>query len=144
MTTMGIIELSVAKLRERGDPFKGCFWLGLDQPLTIEEVDAAIESGNLVPPTNPDDSWAAGIHPDLDCDREGHAGRIAWFVVHGWNDPLAVDVGVPSLGCCPAWLVGDGNHRFSAAIYRGDHTVRAIVDGDVKIIEQLLATQETE
>ena len=59
MTTIGVIELSVVKLRERCDPFKG-FWLGLDQPLTIEEVDAAIESGNLVPPTNPDDSWAAG------------------------------------------------------------------------------------
>lgn len=49
---MGIIELSVAKLRERCDPFAGCCWCGLDRPITVEDVYAAIRDDNLAPPVN--------------------------------------------------------------------------------------------
>lgn len=48
--TSGTIELSVAKLRERCDPFAGCCWRGLDRPITVEEVGAAIKDDNLLPP----------------------------------------------------------------------------------------------
>lgn len=130
---MGVIELSVAKLQERCDPFAGCCWCGLDRPITVRDVYAAIRDDNLAPPVN------AAFGKDND-DRERHVARVAWFVVHGWDEPLGVDVGVPSLGCCPAWPVIDGNHRWAAAIYRDDRTVRAKVDGAVDEIEKLVDT----
>ena len=143
VTTMGIIELSVAKLRERCDPFAGCCWPGLDRPITVEDVYAAIRDDNLAPPgTDAFGEDAAGVWTVASrSSREGHVSRIAWFVVNGWDEPLGVDVGVPSMGCCPVWLMIDGNHRWAAAVYRGDRTIRANVDGAVSEIEKFVATE---
>ncbi len=129
--TNGVIELSVAKLREWCDPFVDYCWCGLDRPITREEVGEAIKNDNLVPLVNFD------FGKDND-DREHHVARIAWFVVHGWEEPLGIDVGVPSMGCCIAWPVIDGNHRWAAAIYRDDHTIRAEASGAVDEIEKLM------
>ncbi len=84
----------------------------------------------------------SGRRADDEDDRKGHAARIAWFVVHGWDDPLGVDVGVPSMGCRPAWLVVNGNHRWVAAVHRGGRTVRAEADGAVDKIEKLMDPPE--
>ena len=143
--TMGIIELSVAKLRERCDPFAGCCWPGLDRPITVEDVYAAIRDDNLAPPGTDafgEDATGKMWTVASRSSREGHVSRIAWFVVHGWDEPLGVDVGVPSLGCRPIWLVIDGNHRWAAAICRGDRTISAVVDGSVDEIEKLVAAQD--
>ena len=131
MDADGISNLSVAKLQERCDPFTGCCWSGLDKPITIEEVTEALDKNNLTPPQ----SYASGKDND---DRKRHAERIAWFVLRGWNTPIGVDVGVPTMGCCPAWPVVDGNHRLAAAIYRGNLTIRAEVSGAVEEINTLI------
>ncbi|KSQ21817.1 hypothetical protein APB26_32740 [Pseudomonas aeruginosa] len=48
------------------------------------------------------------------------------------TDPIAIDVGVPVLGYWgPSWMITDGNHRLAAAIYRGDTTISALVDGQM-------------
>ena len=66
-----------------------------------------------------------------------HAGRIAYLVRNPALDPIAVDVGIPSLGYPgPAWGVLDGNHRLAAAAFRGDDTIEAEVDGEVAWIAE--------
>ena len=67
-----------------------------------------------------------------------HAARVAWFVMHGWPDAIQIDVGVPALGCVVKWPVVDGNHRFAAAIYRGDPHIEAEVSGEVRYARELL------
>ena len=62
---------------------------------------------------------------------DDHAGRIAYFVVHGSADPIHIDVGVPALGCHVDWLVEDGNHRLAAAIYARRRLIVASVGGQL-------------
>lgn len=83
------------------------------------------------------DLYAQPLHGNPDVAAELHAGRIAYFVVHGWADTIGIDVGVPSLGCHIAWPVQDGNHRLAAAIYRGDETILADIDGSVNYAAEL-------
>lgn len=65
-------------------------------------------------------------------DGEDHAGRIAYLVRNRASDPISIDVGCPALGYWgPKWMVVDGNHRLAAAIYRGDLTISALVDGQL-------------
>lgn len=121
----------VARLRGVCDPFAGvCWWQDLDRPLTLAEVHRAAP----VPPSKAWDAW-----PPPPCPRETHAGRVRWFVEHGWRTPIAVDVGVPNLGCHVSWPVIDGNHRFAAAIVRGDARIRADFAGDVRLVRRYAA-----
>lgn len=63
---------------------------------------------------------------------DDHAARIAYLVENPATDPIAIDVGVPALGYWgPSWMITDGNHRLAAAIYRGDATILALVDGQM-------------
>lgn len=63
---------------------------------------------------------------------DDHAARIAYLVENPATDPIAIDVGVPVLGYWgPSWMITDGNHRLAAAIYRGDTTISALVDGQM-------------
>ena len=48
-----------------------------------------------------------------------HAKRIAFFVVHGWNDPIVLR----SDGC----TIEDGLHRLKAALYKGVPEVEVTV-----------------
>lgn len=72
-----------------------------------------------------------------DLDYAYHAERIAYLVVHGWDDPIEIDVGVPSMGCHVGWPVLDGNHRLYAAMYRGDPEIRATVSGSLDYMQEL-------
>ncbi len=63
--------------------------------------------------------------------RLGHIETIASFAAGGWGDPIELDVGVPSLGFNPAWVICDGNHRFAAAIVLGHDTIAAHASGSV-------------
>lgn len=66
--------------------------------------------------------------------------RIAYFVVHGWTEPLDMDVGVPSFSCRPSWPTeDDSTHKLLAAYYLGKESVEADVAGEQTAIEYLCA-----
>lgn len=66
-----------------------------------------------------------------------HAARIAYFVLHESKDPIEIDVGVPSLGYWPDWIIGDGNHRTAAAIYARRPFIKAYVAGELDYAQKL-------
>lgn len=98
------------------NPFKGC-WMELSKPLAYFEVEEVLADGleQLHPPFA--SAYSLSRLPELQV-RQMHAEKVAWFVRHGFQHPLQVDVGVPSLGCHVSYIVDDGNHRLAAAIYR--------------------------
>ncbi len=67
-----------------------------------------------------------------------HVERIAWFVINGWEDPIEIDFGCPDLYSAydylSFWPITDGNHRYAAAIIRGDKTILAGCSGQMDII----------
>lgn len=110
--------LSVEILARHFSPFEHEVW---GEAVSQADVLAALAQGRLV-------------------DQPGgtdHAGRIAYLVENPTNEPLVIDVGVPSLGCVVAWPIQDGNHRLAAAIVRGDATIEAEVGGEVAYAESL-------
>ncbi len=100
------------------DPYKGC-WIDLEDPITIDEVSAGLGSAPRRPPRPYETWWSApNTKAAVAKVRRDHIRRIAWFVKNGFQDPIDVDVGVPSLGYYNTHLIVDGNHRFAAALYR--------------------------
>lgn len=69
-------------------------------------------------------------HARLPIERspEWHAQRVAYLVRYGWEHPIEIDVGIPSVGFYP-YPLQDGHHRLCAAIIRGDTHIRAEVSG---------------
>lgn len=118
----------VARIKRVCNPFRATPWT---RRVTRAMVAAKLEANDLYtrPLGNHD------VHPGL------HAGRIAYFVKHGWKDAIGIDVGVPSLGCHVRWPVQDGNHRLAAAIYRGDKVIFADIDGSVAYAAELLGVR---
>jgi hypothetical protein len=116
--------LDVIKFQKLCDPIAYNPW-GLCSDISQNNIKKAINNNNLV-------------YPPLEDSGSDHVARIAWFVVHGWDHPIEVDVGVPSCGCNPLWPLEDGNHRFAAAIIRGDLSILANMSGAVSEIEPLL------
>lgn len=117
----------IRKLRKLADPFAVCaLWLEFpNEKLSRRDVRAAVIRRDT-------------LHPRGEIrSKSDHIRRIAWFAVHGWRAPISVDVGVPSLGCVPRWAIIDGNHRFAAAIIRGDKTIRAEISGEESILNGL-------
>jgi len=128
--------ISITKLREWCDPFEGVCWADiLDGPITREEVQEAIDQGRLR--GDPADGYSEGEY--LSFTRQDHIERVAYFVVHRDPKPIDLDVGIPDMGCYVDWPVQDGNHRFAAAIFRGDETIEAWVMGAEEEAEILLA-----
>lgn len=74
---------------------------------------------------------------------EAHVGRMLNLARHGWEDPIELDVGVPSLGYAgPRWPLTDGNHRLWAAALRGDEVIEVDVAGQVDHAATLLGVSE--
>lgn len=71
-----------------------------------------------------------------ECYRK-HVKKIAFFVKHGWSDPIEIDVGVPEFGGYVSHIIYDGNHRLSAAIIRSDKTIRANLGGSISEMKKL-------
>ena len=120
-----VVMLSVEKLLDQWpnlSPFDQDPW-ELPEPITRDEVQRAIDDGSHAQATEP---WT-----DI-YDREYHVRRVAHFVVEGWEDPLDMDLGVPVLGFVPEHPLHDGNHRFAAAIFRGQASVGASVSGQIQ------------
>lgn len=121
--------VDVIKFQKRCDPIRDNCW-GLDCPITQKDVETAVNTNILLEPK------VTLINRDI--RKIDHIARIAWFVVNGWNDPIDIDVGVPSLGCYPKWPLEDGNHRLAAAIIRGDRVIPAYMSGSVNEIQKFL------
>lgn len=123
----------VSALQNKCDPYSSAVWGDLDDPVTRDEIEKAIKESRT---QEPDPEI---YNEDLPCSRQKHIERIAWLVVNDWNKPINIDVGVPSLGCYPSWLIKDGNHRFAAAIYREDEFIYAYVDGSIAYMNEILS-----
>lgn len=70
-----------------------------------------------------------------------HSQRIAYFAAMGWNTPIVLDVGIPSMGLYVNWPIIDGNHRFAAAIIRQDTTIQSNISGCISHINELFYEQ---
>lgn len=118
-------KISVSDLAYWCDPFEHAVWF---RRVRRSDVTKALCAGRL-----------NGHRKTFAADSiSGNAARIAWFVTHGWKDAISVDVGVPSLGFFPSWLIEDGNHRFAAAVYRGDNLILAEISGETAYGRRLL------
>jgi hypothetical protein len=116
----------VAKIVEHWDPFEA--WC--DDPISREEVEAALAAGRLDP--RPFDAIPRSTLRGED-ERSYHAARIAWLMTHPDPTPIVIDVGAPDLGWHPrggAFDFIDGNHRLCAAILRGDDAILVGYGGD--------------
>lgn len=134
------VQIQVRKVRRLYDPFKECPWVCL--PLTQADVkEAVFDLKALQSAPYACNKPMADVH----VSPWPHAYRIAWLVLNGWNDPIEIDVGVPSVGyggpCVP---ITDGNHRLAAAIYRKDKNISAVVSGCLKKARNLFAVDCTE
>lgn len=110
-------------LKSHNNPFKSNVW-DIRKPITKWEVLKELRAGRSLPPESPKSD-------NMLPNRMWHIRRVAWFVENGKNMELELDVGVPSLGYEPDWMISDGNHRFAAAIIRGDKTIEAELEGDI-------------
>jgi hypothetical protein len=119
-----ILEVPVLNLRKVCNPIPNSPWGYL---ITERDIESAIENQEF--------------RPDPHLTKRGkryHIQRIAYLIVNGWNDPIDLDVGVPCLGCYIRWVVVDGNHRFFAAIVRGDNVIRVMISGQTNYAAELL------
>jgi len=100
-------------------------WEGVECVIEPAEVLQAVRMDCLRP-------WDAEL-----LTREHHIERIAWFVVNGWTDTIELDIGAPDLGWTAGWPIQDGNHRFAAAIVRGDSLVATGFSGSLDYGEEI-------
>lgn len=117
------IKIPVRRLLEHCDPYRNSPW-GIK--IRKSQVKCAVEKNRLNP--EPYEGMWTSRH---------HAERIAFFVKNGWKDPIELDVGIPFLGYHADWMVYDGNHRFSAAIFMNKRFILANLSGDVDYAEEL-------
>jgi hypothetical protein len=125
------VLIPVVRLLERiTHPFSGRQWGCV--PLTTCMIEACLLKGDY---DRHDKSYSHEIlalyrpyTPEQ--RRDYHIRRIAWLVKNGWDKPVEIDVGIPSMNYWPYPLI-DGHHRLCAAIYRGDLTIAASVSGSL-------------
>jgi hypothetical protein len=120
------IRLSNKVIMEHS-PFSIFIWNDGKRPIRKSEVTKAILGTINTPNASNHNGWF----------RKEHVARIAWLVMHREESPIEIDVGVPSMGFCPEFLIQDGYHRLAAAYYRGDETILANIAGDCKYAEKL-------
>jgi len=113
-------------LAEFCNPLETPPWEGVDGPITAEEVYRAIEDGNVVKDhVGPGDKLPAAEDMESRANRAvtrgRHVGRIAAFVAEMPDDPITIDVGMPSFGFGfdGNIRIEDGHHRLAAAIILG-------------------------
>lgn len=130
-------RLKVQELLALCNPFDafGCE----DNPIEHDEVLACLADGRECLSHTPVWFENARARKPVSAEemRQRHVQKIAYFVKHKAHTPISVDVGVPSMNCNPEHLVDDGNHRFAAAIIRGDTTISVTVGGDLEHAREL-------
>ncbi len=107
------------------------YWLEGKDAITREEIQRAIDDEDFHSEPIAEEWYEDGV-------RDKHIKRIAYLVVHGWDDAIEIDVGVPVLSYWNDHIVIDGNHRLAAAIFRGDETIGACIAGQLDYAEELL------
>lgn len=128
METDLLVTVDVRRLVELMDPFNNPPWCG-NFPASM--VHDAIIDGRLNP-VNP--CWPDSGQDDM--SEMSHAERIAFLVVHGWDDSNPVSVEVGENG--EIWLT-DGNHRLHALAYmKVSGQIRIQIGGFIDIAEELL------
>lgn len=125
---MGHVFIPVQKLVDRiGDPFQNTYWTSKHDPVTREMVRDSVLHG-----TYDRAHWSFSNCPapvtNFQFDGEWHAQRIAYLHMFGWDRPIEIDVGIPSLNYWPYPLL-DGHHRLCAAVYAGATHIEASVSG---------------
>lgn len=122
--------LEVAKIMEYANPFNGC-WMELEKPITIEEVKQCIQDGKAELAVTP--SWYDIAFKKVQLTpeevRENHVKKIAFFALNVPEKLISIDVGIPSMGHYPDYILDDGNHRLAGAIVSGAKTIKASVSG---------------
>lgn len=128
------------------DPFRdGNTWdTGLR--VTRKSVENAIARGHLLSPQEATAFYHHSITSGSSLEyflsakgvsyRQFHVRRIAYLVVHGWLNPVKIEVWDDMAD--PGWELDDGNHRHAAAIMRGDETILADIRGDLRKARMLL------
>jgi hypothetical protein len=121
--------LSVQKLLDFCNPFSGICW---DiKEISFSDVEKAIANSK-----SESAPFSSGKSSKI-WSRNKHIERIAYLVVNYNNEPINIDVGIPSLGYGIEWPVIDGNHRLAAAIFRGEKSIAAYCSGELDLIQQL-------
>lgn len=131
-----VYDVPVADIVALVDPLRRNPWRGVDRVVREEEVREAVARGDLR-----DAHLGEGLYEDhkdrMTADearalaRREHVARIAWFVVHGVDAPVEIDVGIPSVGFFVGGIVlDDGHHRLAAAAIRGDATIPVCPSGE--------------
>ena len=113
----------------RAPPWQGCV------DCRRSTISKHIKNG-----TSESQPWDAGPNPaqnDHETDEDFHSKRVAYLVINPSNRPIQIDVGVPSLGFEPRYLVYDGNHRIAAAIYRRDEWLAVDYSGSVDVFQEM-------
>lgn len=131
-------DISVKKLYNQCNPFAA--WMEIDLEIKKEEVFECLNQGLeeiAITPLALDAYFDTGKSLDPIEARQKHIKKIAYFVKHGFDKPISIDVGVPSMGCYTDHLIEDGNHRFAAAIIRGDKTVKATIIGEGEYAQEI-------
>jgi hypothetical protein len=118
-----LLTVSVDVLLDYWDPFEMNVWGCSVTPEDVKNCED-ISVGAL----------PAALTEENPDTAEYNAARIAWLVVNGWDDvdathPITFDVGLP--GYTPEVLLVDGNHRFAAALIRGDTTITLSIIGGI-------------
>lgn len=130
-----IRNINVKLLKSLANPLRPCWGDCGSKPITKKEIDVVLARGTeyLVSTTEN----TCNNNDDIKLNRELHIKKIAWFVKNGWKEPIWIDVGVPFMGCYVNHIVDDGNHRFSAAIFRGDKEIKAEMSGSIDYMKEL-------
>lgn len=96
--------------------------------VTLEDVKDRIVSNKL-------ESRSFSDTP-MDNSPYDHASRIAYLVLNKDDNPISLDVGIPSIGYHSIVLI-DGNHRLAAAIYRKDKIIKVDYSGETAYFKHL-------
>ena len=122
-------DLDVEKLTGYCNPLGA--WIELKRPITKDEVQACLDAGseNLAETPLWTEMAFGRVKLTQQEARDRHVSKIAYFVKHGIERPIDLDVGVPSMGYFSDHFVTDGNHRLAGALLRGDKTIAASVCG---------------
>lgn len=121
---MDFTLIPVAKILDQiDDPFGR--W-DVFKPVTQEMVMEAVLDGSYAQVS---DSYSHGTRSGVQ-STAWHAKRIAWLMNNGWDAPIDIDVGIPSVGYNP-YILTDGHHRLCAAIMTGETEIKAQVSGAI-------------
>lgn len=123
------VKLSVPRLKVAYNPFRLTEWLWGCPQFTEMDVVTGVPWGEQV---------IAEMHLRHGATVDNEIRRIHELMARGWDDPIIVCTDYFLHGA--RIMVEEGNHRFAAAIVRGDKTIDAIPVGDMRIIKHYMET----